>query len=155
MIAVCPPQVSFALMSARASTSSLAASTLPLRAAAINGVSPVGILEVGVGAGFQQRFDDWRGADDGGFSECRRSELVLQFHIGAGFDQRAHEFNVVVRRGIHDGRGAIGAGSVDVRAFGGEQPQRGRAITGFCGIEQRGVGGCRDRRCSQANRNYG
>ena len=60
---------------------------------------------------------------------------VLQFHIRAGFDQRADEFDVVVRRGVHDGRGAIGAGSVNVRAFGGEQPQCGRAIAGFCGIE--------------------
>ena len=43
----CPPQVSLALMSAPASSSALAASTLPLRAAAISGVSPLGVLKLG------------------------------------------------------------------------------------------------------------
>ena len=57
---------------------------------------------------------------------------------------------IVVRRGVHDGGGAIGAGGVDVRALGGEQAQGGRVIAGFCGVEQRGVGGRRDRRCRPA-----
>ncbi len=43
----CPPQVSLALTSAPASSSRLAASTLPLRAAAISGVSPSGFLVLG------------------------------------------------------------------------------------------------------------
>ena len=42
-----PPQVSLALTSAPASSSRLAASTLPLRAAAISGVSPSGFLVLG------------------------------------------------------------------------------------------------------------
>ncbi len=47
MSADCPPQVSLALMSAPASRSALAASTLPVRAAAISGVSPLGVLKLG------------------------------------------------------------------------------------------------------------
>src|SRR5579863_3726873 len=47
MSALCPPQVSFALMSAPASRSALAASTLPLRAAAMSGVSPSGVRKLG------------------------------------------------------------------------------------------------------------
>ena len=47
MSADCPPQVSLALMSAPASRSALAASILPLRAAAISGVSPLGVLKLG------------------------------------------------------------------------------------------------------------
>ena len=43
----CPPKVSLALTSAPASTSSFAASTLPLRAAAISGVSPSGFVKLG------------------------------------------------------------------------------------------------------------
>ncbi len=73
--------------------------------------------EIGIGAGLEQRVDDRRGADDRGFGDRRRAQLVLQFDIRAGFDQRADEFQIVVRRGVHDGGGAIGAGGVYVRAF--------------------------------------
>ena len=45
--AVCPPKLSLALMSAPASSSRFAASTLPLRATAISGVSPSGFLVLG------------------------------------------------------------------------------------------------------------
>ncbi len=65
----------------------------------------VGSFEIGIGAGLEQRFNDRRGADDRGFGEGRRAKLVRQFDIRAGFDQRADQFQIAVRRGVHDGGG--------------------------------------------------
>ncbi len=81
----------------------------------------IGSFEIGIGAGFEQRFKDRRGADDRGFRDGRRAKLVRQFDIRAGFDQRADEFEIAVRRGVHDGGGAIGAGGVHVRTLGAQQ----------------------------------
>ena len=97
--------------------------------------------EIGIGAGFEQRFNDRRGADDGGFGEGRRAELVLQFDIRAGFDQRADQFEVVVRRGVHDGGAAIGAGGVHVRALRARQAHGRGVVAGFRRVKQRRLGG--------------
>ena len=93
MIAVCPPQVSFALMSAPASSKRLGRIDLAAARGSHQRSFAVGILEIGIGAGLEQRVDDRRGADDRGFGEGRRAELVLQFHIRAGFDQRTDQFD--------------------------------------------------------------
>ena len=65
----------------------------------------IGSFEIGIGAGLEQRFNDRRGADDRGFGDGRRAKLVRQFDIRAGFDQRADQFEIAVRRGVHDGGG--------------------------------------------------
>ena len=103
MSADCPPQVSLALMSAPASSKRLGRVDLAAARGSHQRSFAIGSFEIGIGAGLEQRVDDRRGADDRGFGEGRRAELVLQFDIRAGFDQRADQFEIVVRRGVHDG----------------------------------------------------
>ena len=45
------------------------------------------------------------------------------FDIHAGFDQRKHQLEIAVRRGVHDGGGAIGAVGVHVRSLRAQQAQ--------------------------------
>ncbi len=122
MSADCSPQVSLALMSAPASSSTLAASILPVRAAAISGVSPLGVLKLGSAPALSSASNDGRSADDRGFGDGRGAKLVRQFDVRARFDQRTDQFQIAVRRGVHDGGGAVGAGGVYVRALGAQQP---------------------------------
>ena len=91
---------------------------------------------IGIGACLEQRVDDRRRADDGRFGQRRRAELVLEFDVRAGLDQRADQLEIVVRRGPHDGRRPIRPRRVGVRAF-RQQLQRDRAIATLGGVEQR------------------
>ncbi len=112
------------------------------------------VLRVGIGARLEQRVDDRRRADDGGFGQRRRAELVLERDVRAGLDQRAHQLEIVIRRGPHDGRCPIGSWRVWTGAL-RQQAQCRRAIAALGRIDQCGLGrlrqgfgaqgGCRDR----------
>ncbi len=138
----CPPQVSLAFTSACASSSRLAASTLPRASDRHQRCFAFRVPGVRIGAGLEQRVEDRRRADDRGFGDRRRAELVLQVDVGVGLDQRADEIDIVVRRGQHDGRRPVGPGRIRVGAL-GQQLQRGRAIATLRRLEERIVrGGC-------------
>ena len=94
------------------------------------------IPRVGIGAGLEQRVDDRRRADDGRLGQRRRAELVLQLDVRAGLDQRAHQLEIVVRRGPHDRRRAVRPGRIRIGAL-RQQAQRGRAIAALGRVEQR------------------
>ena len=101
------------------------------------------IPRVGIGARFEQRLNDRRRADDRRFGQRGRAELVLEFDVGACLDERAHELEIVVRRGVHDRGRSIRPGRVDIGTL-RQELQRGRAIATLRGIEERALGCCCD-----------
>ena len=103
-----------------------------------------GVGEIGVGARLEQHVDDRCRAENRGFGDGRGPEVVLRLDVGAGFDQRAHQLDVVVGRGPHQRRGAVGAGCIRVGAL-GQHGQGRRAIAALDDVEQRAVGRGRNR----------
>ncbi len=77
----------------------------------------LGVPGIGIRPSLQQRIDDRRRADDRRFGDRGGAELVGELHIRAGLDQRAHQLEIIVRRGVHDGGRAVGAWRVRIRAF--------------------------------------
>ncbi len=60
--------------------------------------------------------------------------------VRAGLDERADQFDVVVRRGPHDRRRPVRAGQVRIGAL-RQQPQRRRAIALLGRVDERRLGG--------------
>ena len=143
----CPPQFSFALMSAPAASSTFAASSLPLRAAAISGVSPSVVRKLGSAPALSSAS---RIGAEPMIAASVMAEVPNWFAsltFAPRFDQRADQFQIAIRRRVHDGRAAVGARGVHVGAFRARQPHGGDVVAGFqraaSGVD---LGGQRQRR---------